>query len=333
VPSLRHSIVVATPRPDAGSCRQIGAKVWWDMRAAIRTLVATVLLLPTGCVFFSHGPEVHDLERLADVTLHGLVVVEDGSVVAVGEGGLVVKTDQFGNPQTWDLGDVPLRAIEAVDGWADAFDLVVVGDHGFIVHLVANDTEGYNSFEIDTTTDMDLRDVQLLSDGEFVIVGDGVVLRGTVLGPGLFELVTIAPPDGSWGSLRALTIDRDGVLIAVGDEGRLLSSDDLGITWTAHELETDADLLCICHDDAAYGRHGTRVQRDGSSWVVTELDPAVDYLACDQSLLVSSDMRIHDMNEDDFAQLEWQPRAIAQYLVVGDGGHFGIYTSGSLGEI
>lgn len=307
------------------------------MGAAIRSLVATVLLLPTGCVLFSHGPEVHDLERLTDVTLHGLVAVEDASLVAVGEGGVVVKTGRFTSPQTWDLGDVALRAIEAVDGWPDAVDLVVVGDDGFVAHLVANDTEGYNWFEIDTTTDMDLRDVQLVddgefSDGEFVIVGDGVVLRGTVLGPGLFELVTIAPPDGSWGSLRAVSFVSDGVLIAVGDEGRLLSSDDLGISWTAQELETDADLLCICRD-AAYGRHGTRVQRDGSSWLVTELDPAVDYIACDQSLLVSSDMRVHDIDEDDFAQLEWQPRAVSDYRVAGDGGHIGIYTSGSVGDI
>jgi hypothetical protein len=291
-----------------------------------------VWLLATGCVFFSHGPEVHELERLTDVTLHGLAAVEKGSLVAVGEGGVVVKTGQFTSPQTWDLGDASLRAIEAVNGFPHAVNLVVVGDQGFVAHLVANDAEGYNWFEIDTTTEMALRDVQLISDRELVIVGDGVVLRGTVLGPGLFELVTIAPPDGSWGSLRALTLDRDGVLIAVGDEGRLLSSDDLGISWTAHELETDADLLCICHDRAAYGRHGTRVQRDGSSWLVTELDPAVDYLACDQSLLVSSDMRVHDLDEDDFAQLEWQPRALAHYHVAGDGGHIGIYTSGSGGE-
>jgi photosystem II stability/assembly factor-like uncharacterized protein len=215
-----------------------------DKGVAIRSLAAAVLLLPIGCVLFSRGPEVHELERLTDVTLHGLIAVEKGSLVAVGEGAVVVKTGKFISPQTWDLGDASLRAVEAVDGFSDAHDLVVVGDQGFVAHLLANDTEGYNGFRIDTPTDMDLRDVQLIDDGEIVIVGDGAVLRGTILGPGWFDLVTIAPPDGSWGSLRALTLDRDGVLIAVGDQGRLLSSDDLGISWTVHELDTDADLLC-----------------------------------------------------------------------------------------
>jgi hypothetical protein len=52
-----------------------------------------------------------------------------------------------------------------------------------------------------------------------------------------------------------------------------------------------------------------------------------------QSLLVSSDMRVHDTDVGDFAQLDWQPRALAHYHVAGDGGHIGIYTSGSGGEI
>jgi hypothetical protein len=67
--------------------------------------------------------------------------------------------------------------------------------------------------------------------------------------------------------------------------------------------------------------------------LITQLDPAVDYLVCDQGLLVGSDKRVYDRHEHDSAQLDWQPRALAEYRVAGDGGHIGIYTLGTGGDI
>jgi hypothetical protein len=280
-------------------------------------------------------PQVRVLELNTDATLFDVAYGESG-VFAVGQGGVVVHD----RGMTWQLGDVDLRSIDIYVTHRDT--VAIVGDDGFITYGVGDTLESFAWFEQAAGTNADLRDVIILVlyPAQLLVVGDGIVLRGIELELGVFEWSEPPAPDGGWGSLRAVAAydsppftssNQDRVLVAVGDDGRVLSSDDDGLAWTAHALDTDADLRCLAND-GAYGERGTWARLEGNEWQVAELDPAIDpaidIVACDGAVLVSADQRVHDLENDLTFELDWQPHAVEMRYLVGEAGNAGYVDNG-----
>lgn len=277
-------------------------------------------------------PQIREVDLAVAVDLHG-VVYGDG-LFAVGAGGVVVHEAGM----QWEFGGVDLRGIDVF--LTHRPNVAVVGDAGFVAFGAGDELEQIEWVELDAGTNADLRAVVILDmdPAQLLIVGEGVVLRGTEVAPGVFEWLEPLAPDGSWGALRALHLDpipafgapnQGRELLLVGDEGRLLTSDIDAMVWVAHELDTDADLLCASAR-GAYGERGTWARPQDQGWAAVEIDPTIDYVACGGDLLVSSDRRVHDLDTGSTLSFDWQPHAVDTMgiYLVGEAGHAGFYDRG-----
>jgi hypothetical protein len=286
-------------------------------------------LLATSLFCACTWPEQQVVDYDIDVDAKLVGAASSYGTLYISEDGLVLN--QSGARR--DLGDHVLRDIDSL--MTDPPSVVIVGDDGYVVFGVGLGLEETTWYELEPGTDADLRAVTMFDRGdpaELLVVGDGILLRATQTGPGKFDWVEpLAPPSG-WGSLRDVMFDPvypfrdyppDQAVVAVGDDGRLLTSDEAAFDWTLQPLDTDADLSCV--SGRAWGERGTMVRRNGAEWMVTQVDPTVDYVACDSDLVVDSNRRVHDVWNEVSVELDWQPLAVQQGWLVGDEGRVGKY--------
>jgi hypothetical protein len=107
----------------------------------------------------------------------------------------------------------------------------------------------------------------------------------------------------------------------------LLTSENDGLDWTDHSVGNDADLVCQTHQ-GAYGKRGVLARPEDGVWKIVEYDPDIDYVACSSNLLVSADRRVHETADGLIFTLDWQPHAVDNWYLVGEGGRAGYYDPG-----
>lgn len=164
-------------------------------------------------------------------------------VVAVGDGGTVLgRKGRDGPWKAEESGvDGPLFAVSNYNGIHEPY-FVAVGADGVI--LRKDGTQAIWT-SVDSEVDADLHGL-LISLDRVVVVGDRVILRSVDRG---HSWASVQVPDGT-GILRAVNHvwARDlehGVILAVGDSGAALVSEDEALTWTTIDSGTSLDLLAV----------------------------------------------------------------------------------------
>ncbi len=135
------------------------------------------------------------------------------------------------------------RAVLSVALTPDGRSAVAVGEDGL---ALASEDGGVTWTERAFGTDRTLRAVRISTLGDVVLaVGDGgTVIRQEASGNPLRGGSVV---QSLGGALRAIHVTDDGHAMAVGDDGVLLSTDDLGDTWTS--LSSGTSLTFFGVDD------------------------------------------------------------------------------------
>lgn len=127
------------------------------------------------------------------------------------------------------------RAVLSVAWTPDGRDAIAVGEGGLALRS-ADGGIAWSPTELGT--ERTLRAVRISALGDVLLaVGDGgIVVRRDPSGDDVREI---------GGTLRALHVTDDGHALAVGDAGLVVSSEDLGNTWTSLSAGTSATFLAV----------------------------------------------------------------------------------------
>lgn len=165
-------------------------------------------------------------------TLHGVVVLGE-QIVAVGAAGEIVTRD--GEDPWFERNSHVTGDLYAVARAGGTTEVVAVGAGGTVLRS-GNSGDGWTTVESGTTAD--LTAVTFLNDDVAIAVGDAVlrsVDRGSTWAPVAAPALT--------GTLRAVTAAP--YLLAVGDGGLAIVSEDAGKTWAATDVGTPRDLFAV----------------------------------------------------------------------------------------
>jgi hypothetical protein len=287
--------------------------------AGLLSALGCTIAVLGGCGFIT-GPRLDPLELNTDADLYGLDYTNSG-FVAVGAGGVVAHEKGM----TWDLGDIDLRAVANYPKpYDELLRLVVVGDQGYAAYGVGVLDDSLTWTELDPPLGGDFRAIAMFDPRRLLLVGEEILVVGEEGPDGAFEWTQPVPPDGGWGSLRAIHFDprHEPSFVVAGDAGRLLTSSD-GFAWTTVELDIQADLRCVTRD-GAYGS-GVWVKLTELAWDVHVPDPPVNYLACDLGFFVTDDRQVHYPAAGFSAKLDWQAHAVRYGAFVGENGRAARY--------
>lgn len=272
--------------------------------------------------------------------------------VAVGAGGSVVHYhDTREAVQVWDFGDADLRAVDVIHesipieaGFLSTGShfWFVVGEGGTI--LVGHETLDHEfTWYAQPNIGADLHGVAVTYDGNgalfAVVVGDEFLATSVATSElGMFEWSEQPPPAGGWGQLRHVAAARSGEFRAIGDDGRMWTTDLATPGWVAVDLDTNADLDAGDYFDFLgtassrfCGTNGSLVNCPEGECSATQVGD-FDLVGCGYEWILGLDGRIYGQvpeGFDELDQLGWQPRAadgaMEELIVVGDGGRAGIW--------
>lgn len=301
------------------------------IRAVLVSLLALAACNPGQC-------EQHDLKDMSPKTAMNLNDIdlgdyrrgmyEDGSLLAVGDAGVIVTAAVGYAPlqvATADAGD--LRA--ALLGPNDR--AYVAGDGGALLTAPFG-ADTWQPVATGTTADLyqlawiDVQDDLTQAPREYQLaVGDEVVLLRDPVDDS-WDL--LPPPPGGWGRLRAVVGD-DRVHVA-GLGGVIWSAADPRGTWQREDAGTTADLLAGdfgWNAAVLVGARGTLLHRPGDRWERVPSTIEADLIALAWVTALGADGRVYDLVLLDEPQLEaWTApwaRSLAdgeRRVIVGDGG-------------
>ncbi len=296
-------------------------------RNALQGAFATALLL--GAIVPAHaqegGDEAVDVEYATpqplatESLLLNLVEMPSGRLVAVGERGHVVLSDDRG--ETWRQAQVvptrsTLTTVTAFENrlWAAGHDSVIItsGDGGetwtlqyfdperqqAVMHIaffdshsgvamgayglyLVTDDGGQNWLDemVDPDNEYHLNDMVVLDDGRRMIAGEAGFSYRSFDDGVTWEPMNLPYLGSMWG---AQLIDNDCVLF-FGLRGHILESCDFGDSWQPRVAGTQASLSGAAHHDGQtiiVGNSGTIVVRDASgSFSVTTHSGGFDLAA------------------------------------------------------
>lgn len=266
---------------------------------SVHLLPALLVSSPIGCR--DYQCEQNDLkdispglsENLNDVDLVGY---DETQLLAVGEGGVIVTSTDFGPFAVERPVDVDLHA--ALFGPLGR--AYVAGTGGTLLTSIFG-SGSWESIETGTSADLhelawvsvyppdlaqDPRDYQLAVGDEVVLLRDPVDDSWDLL----------PPPAGGWGRLRVVVAD-DLVHVA-GLGGVIWSTDDPRGTWTRVDLDTTADLLGggdSWYDATLVGVGGTIVYHTRDRWSLLPSNIQADLIALDENTAIGSDGHAYDL--------------------------------------
>ncbi len=170
--------------------------------------------------------------------IYDLQVIDAATVVAVGDLGVILRTQDGGN--TWKL--QPSDTSIALYGvhFPNADLGMAVGDSGVILR---SEDGGKSCLTQISNTIVALRAVYMFGPSDGVAVGDGGTIIYTIDGGNTW----LPAASGTVRDLHALQGNNAGWLMAVGDLGVVLISKNGGETWEAQTPPTSANLYDILY--------------------------------------------------------------------------------------
>lgn len=243
--------------------------------AARTPLILAALSALAGTVGPSCGGECGGWSEY-DVDSRLLVLSADG-LVAVGREGTILRPPHPELVPSSTAEDL-LAVSDDLTG-ASHTTRIAVGRRGTI--RISDDDEVWRAPAAVPAIDADLHGVWT-TDGldpykqQAVDLGLAVGAGGTILisDGSMFETWTAAPSPTKR-TLRAVAGQAQGRLLAVGEFGTVIYSDDRGATWTGSDAGTQEDLLALVPLDTRFyvvGTSGTVLTGDGNSWTPVSLD-------------------------------------------------------------
>lgn len=248
-------------------------------------------------------------------------------------GGVVVDDDG----ERWELSAHALHSFASERNER----IWVVGDRGYIAYTDVEVDEEPVPIEwvpLSTGTHADLYAIEPTTEQK-VAVGDDIVLIGVEQEGAFVWTQPDAPADG-WGLLRGVSfVFEEGEevprYVAIGLEGRVLSSTPGGGTWGAVPVDTNADFHFVCGHLAV----GSDLTRWTGELSVRSGNSSAEYvgLSCGGiwfgTFAVTSDRWLVEFRHGDIErvlQLPWEPRAFDPFglYIAGDNGRLAYWTPG-----
>jgi photosystem II stability/assembly factor-like uncharacterized protein len=200
-------------------------------------------------------------------------VAWDGAetLVAVGDSGYIINSSN-GTLDDWSLAfDNPVKdVVNTIAGvtW-DGTQFLVVGSGGTIL----TSSDGDSWIEGDTGINVDLESI-IWTGSQYIVVGGSSGSSGTILiseNGTDWAVANSIPSNVDNSSLNGVASDSN-VIVAVGTNGVLLSSDDDGVTWAdlSQDINTNANLNDVTWDGGQFvvvGSDDTIITSpDGIDW-------------------------------------------------------------------
>src|ERR1043166_7257663 len=201
-------------------------------------------------------------------------VYGQGQYFVVGWGSMIIKSSDSSNwTRALQLGGPPgSGSLDHFYAAAYGNGMFVAGGQGFM--LRANSTDGVNWTNTDT---LGMEHIYGLTfgNGRFVGVGYGALIPIYII-TSTDGIHWTSPGAGQYptsNTLFAVTYG-NGLYVAVGDKGTILSSPD-GVTWTLHSCGITKNLRAVTYTGSRFmagGESGTMATSvDGLSWTTSQL--------------------------------------------------------------
>lgn len=286
---------------------------WFAGLAAVLAPPSIIGGLLYAAFFVTVEPELPRLEHpviAARDSFYGLVAPAPDTLWAVGSGGKILRSEDGGGG--WSLQESPTDAhLQAIAAW-DGLRAVVVGNDGLVLRTEDGGVH-WEAVKVVEAEGLKLLRVRVAPGGEAWAVGEfGLVLRSldygrtwtqtaqvedvawndvAVLGErvivvGEFGWIRISTDrGGTWidaespldVSLTGVLLDTNGLAVAVGLDGHVLRSTDLGSSWKALPSPTREHLFAVARGDdglVAVGDKGIIAfgNREADEWQVERPD-------------------------------------------------------------
>lgn len=235
-----------------------------------------------------------EIVKESDSHLHDMVLMESGTGIAVGNGGTVLQTEDFG--QSWDQMDSSTEEPLIAVSFNETGNGIAVGRNGTVIQsnnggkdwekkesgfytffrdvsfsnnktavitgyggtIIYSQDAGKTWSEQAQNFNEDLLGVHFLDSGEGFAVGrDGIILKSEDFGK------TWSESNNTSNTLLDVHLLDDKNAAAVGFGGTILTTEDGGQTWKAHSADTDHGLYGVILPDSettiAVGEYATIV--------------------------------------------------------------------------
>jgi len=224
-----------------------------------------------GCLALTtslaQGPDPAVIARLAPETLLLDAEIIDGRIVAVGDRGHVILSDDGG--QTWRQGVVPVRSTLAAVDFVDEKNGWAVGHDGAIVHSVdAGETWVLQNHAPEL--EQPLLDVMFFDADDGIAIGAYGYYLFTSDGGQTWEEIMI---DEEWDyHLNAIVEAGDANLYIAAEAGSIYRSSDRGRTWTPLNFPYEGSMFGILDLGSGrlmtFGLRGNVFESDdhGNNW-------------------------------------------------------------------
>lgn len=203
-------------------------------------------------------PDGEELESVDESLLRGVAAAGDGSMIAVGEDGIVLHHDGQDWSEARPAGDVTLHDVAMADSTA-----LAVGADGTALLW-----DGDSWAALDTGVEEDLRGVALLDDSYGLVVGtSGTVLEYTEDG-------LAAMAGAGFRDLNAVDIRARDDALAVGERGTIMRFTGEGWQGMLSPESRSLNGVAYTGESSAWavGNRGVALQLEGDAWTSDSTD-------------------------------------------------------------